>query len=381
MTLKDENQRGKGVVETLAGGVAHDFNNLLMAIQGRACLILKDLKPSHPFYVHVSEIIRSVNKGAEITSQLLGYARAGKYHVEPLDLNKLVLSSLGKLSLSNKGIKVETDLSEKPLICDIDQHQIRLVLMNILENAVTAMPQGGELTVVTESAMIINSSAESRGLKPGKYAKITVSDTGVGMDNRTLHRVFDPFYTTHSLGDEKGKGLGLAASHGIIRNHGGVIDVWSTVGVGTSFSIILSHIEEPDRLGSGQAQEDLLMGFETILLVDDEDVVLEMGVDVLEELGYRVMTANSGKSAIDIYQCGEKFDLVVLDMIMPGMDGHETFKRLQEIDPAVKVLISTGHTIDSHAEEMLESGCKGFILKPFSVRDFSYKLREILESF
>jgi len=183
------------------------------------------------------------------------------------------------------------------------------------------------------------------------------------------------------MGEQKGKGLGLAASHGIIRNHGGVIDVWSTVGVGTSFSIILSHVEDCDPLGSGQAQEDLLMGFETILLVDDDEVILEMGVDVLEELGYRVMSANSGESAIEIYQCGEKFDLVVLDMLMPGMDGHQTFSRLQEIDPDVKVLISTGHTIDSHAEEMLESGCKGFILKPFSVRDFSYKLREILDSF
>jgi CheY-like chemotaxis protein len=380
MTLKDLNKGEKGAVETLAGGVAHDFNNLLMAIQGRACLMLKDLKPSHPFYRHVSEIIRSVNKGAEITGQLLGFARAGKYHVEPIELNRLVISSLRKLALSDKGIKLETDLSEDSLICEVDQHQIRLVLMNVLENAVVAMPNGGELTVVTESARIVNSSAESRGLKPGKFAKITVSDTGVGMDKETLQRVFDPFYTTRCMGDGHGKGLGLAASHGIIRNHGGVIEVWSTVNVGTSFSIILSQLEESDRLDCGAHQEEMLMGFETILLVDDEEIILEMGREVLEELGYRVATAISGDAAVEIFQSGEEFDLVVLDMIMPGMDGPETFSRLQEINPDVRVLISTGHTIDSAAEGMLDAGCKGFILKPFSISAFSYKLREVLES-
>lgn len=366
-------------ITTLTEGIAHEFNNLLMAIQGRASLVIKDLQPSHPFYDHLSQILQTVHKGTVFTSQLIGYARAGKYQVAPTDLNALVLSCFKKLSLSDRKIHGQTNLDGTKLFCNVDKRQMRLVLMNVLENAVAAMPNGGELTVSTVSESILENPAQRHDLIPGQFVRITITDTGVGMDESTLHKVFDPFFTTETRKDAHGRGLGLAACHGIILNHKGAIDVWSTKYEGTSFTILLPQFEGPENFDLEEGIRDLPMGFETILFVDDDELILEMGRHMLEDLGYRVITSNSGANAIEIYTSGEDFDLVVLDMIMDDMDGPETFRRLQAIDPDVKVLISTGHTIGTPAESMLASGCRGFILKPFTMAAFSRKLREILD--
>ncbi len=366
-------------ITTLTEGIAHEFNNLLMAIQGRASLVIKDLQPSHPFYDHLSQILQTVHKGAVFTSQLLGYARAGKYQISPTDINALVLSCLKKIPLSDHGIHPQTNLNCAKLLCNVDKRQMRLVLMNVLENAVKAMPDGGQLTVSTKSEFLLDESAQRHDLIPGKFVRTTITDTGVGMDEATLHQVFDPFFATETRKGYHENRLGLAACHGIILNHKGAIDVWSTRYEGTSFSILLPLFEGPEDFDLEEGVRNLPMGFETILFVDDDELILEMGRHMLEDLGYRVITSNSGAGAIEIFTAGENVDLVVLDMIMDDMDGPETFRRLQAVDPDVKVLISTGHSIGVPAEVMLASGCRGYILKPFTMAAFSRKLREILD--
>lgn len=360
--------------------IAHEFNNILMTIQGRACLILKDLEPSHPFYSQLSEIVQTVQKGARFTSRLLGYARMGKYHVGPTDINALILSCLKKIPLPNGDIMVEKELTPAPLSSMVDKLQIRRVLMNVLENAVAAMPRGGQLTITTTSQLILENSARRQGLMPGRFVKIIITDTGVGMDDTTLHGVFDPFLATRipRVNDPEEK-IGLASCHGIILNHMGVIDVCSTRGTGTTFSIFLPQFETSVKLDLEREVQGLPKGIESILLVDDDEVLLEMGRQMLLNLGYEVITANSGAQAIKVYTEVKAFDMVILDMIMDDMDGLETFRRLQAIDPDIKVLLTTGHTIDSSAETMLASGCRGFILKPFTMGAFARKLREILD--
>ncbi|MDY0222340.1 MAG: response regulator [Desulfobacterium sp.] len=374
--LKKENQDEPAITTER---IAHEFNNILMAIQGRACLILRDLQPSHPSYSQLSEIIQTVQKGARFTSQLLGYARMGKYHVGPTDINGLILSCLKKIPLPNGSIMVEKELTPTQLFCMVDKLQIRRVLMNVLENAVAAMPRGGQLTITTTSELILEDSARRQGLMPGRFVRITVTDTGVGMDDATLHGVFDPFLATGLQVNDIDEKLGLASSHGIILNHKGVIDVCSTRDTGTTFSILLPQFETPAKLDLEREINGLPKGFETILLVDDDEVLLEMGRQMLTTLGYKIITANSGALAIEIYATGKTVDMVVLDMIMEDMDGLETFRRLLIIDPDIKVLLATGHTIDSSAESMLTSGCRGFILKPFTMGAFARKLREILD--
>jgi len=379
MTLRRLKKGTQDGLEITTERIAHEFNNILMAIQGRTCLILKDLQPSHPFYSHLSEIAQSVQKGAVFTNRLLGYARMGKYHAGPTDINGLILSCLKKIPLPDRNLIVEKDLTPIQLSCVVDKLQIRRVLMNVLENAVAAMPLGGQLTISTASEIILGDSARSQVLEPGRFIRITVTDTGVGMDDATLHGVFDPFLATGLQVNDSDEKFGLASCHGIILNHKGVIDVCSTRDTGTIFSILLPQFEIPGKLDIKKEINDLPKGIETILLVDDDEVILEMGRQMLTNLGYDVITANSGARAIEIYAAGKTVDLVVLDMIMEDMDGLATFHCLQTIDPDIKVLIATGHTIDSSAETMLTSGCRGFILKPFTMGAFARKLREILD--
>jgi CheY-like chemotaxis protein len=359
--------------------IAHEFNNILMAIQGRACLVLRDLQPSHPFYSHLSEIVKSVQKGAVFTSQLLGHARMGKYHVGPTDINGLILSCLKKIPLYQGDITVEKELAPAKLSCMVDKLEIRRVLINVLENAVAAMPQGGQLTISTNSELIVEDLARHQGLTPGRFVKITITDTGVGMDDTTLHGVFDPFLASAPRIKDPDENFGLAACHGIILNHKGIIDVCSTRDTGTTFSILLPQFETPAKLDLEKEINGLPKGFETVLLVDDDGVILEMGRQMLVSLGYKVIIANSGARAIEIYSADKTIDMVILDMVMEDMNGLQTFRRLQAFDPDIKVLIATGHTIDTSAETMLTSGCRGFILKPFTMGAFARKIREILD--
>jgi CheY-like chemotaxis protein len=242
------------------------------------------------------------------------------------------------------------------------------------------MPGGGEIYLETQNVVLDRCYVEPYDLEPGNYVKLSVTDTGVGMDEETQQRIFDPFFTTKEM--SRGTGLGLASAYGIIRNHGGILSVYSEKGEGTTFEIYLPACEK-QAIKEKRFDEDVLEGTETILLVDDEDMIIDVGKQMLSRLGYKVLVARSGREAIEIISKTHKLssspDLVVLDMIMPDMCGGETFDRIKAINPDVKVLLSSGYSINSQARAILERGCDGFIQKPFNIKQLSQRSREILD--
>jgi PAS domain S-box-containing protein len=364
-------------IGTLAGGIAHDFNNLLMAIQGRTSLMLSDIAPGHLHYEYLRGIEDVVKGATDLTKQLLGFARGGKYEVLPTNMNELINKTVVMFGRTKKDVEIDTRFEKDLWTVEVDRGQMRQVLLNMFVNAGQAMPEGGWLTITTNNEELGPPNTESFDIHPGRFVKITVTDNGIGMDQATRQRIFDPFFTTKKK--ERGTGLGLASAYGIMRNHGGFIDVFSESGKGTSFSLYLpsSNKKVPDK---DQISERFLSGSETILLVDDEDAIIDVGGQMLEKLGYRVLTANSGREAVEIYRKNQtRIDLVILDMIMAGMGGRETYESLKSLDSEVKVILSSGYSIDGQATEILSRGCKGFIQKPFSLADLSTKIRDIID--
>ena len=362
---------------TLAGGIAHNFNNLLAGIMGNISLTLFDSDPTQPHFEHLKRIEKLVKSGSQLTSQLLGYARGGRYDVRPLDLNQLVKETSNTFGATKKEIRIHRELAEDLLGIKADQGQIEQVLLNVFVNAADAMSGGGDLFVETMNVTDKDMSGRPYKPEPGAYVLLTVRDTGMGMDEKTLERIFEPFFTTKGLGT--GTGLGLASVYGIIKAHQGYIDVESEKGQGTTFEIYLPASESKGGQACKSA-EHAAKGSETILLVDDEVMVLGVGVEVLRELGYTVLEAQGGGQAVELYnEKRDAIDLVILDMIMPDMGGGETYDMMREINPEVKVLLSSGYSIDGEATEILERGCDGFIQKPFSVEELSMKIREVLD--
>ena len=364
-------------IGTLAGGIAHDFNNLLMGIQGRASLMSVDLDPDHPHMEHLRAIEEYIRSAMNLTKQLLGFARGGKYEVKPLDINELVLKSSAMFGRTQKDIQIHTKLDQSLLVVEADQRQIEQVLLNMYVNAWQAMPDGGNLFLETGIVTLDRAFCEPHEIEPGRYVKVSVTDTGIGMDSSTSQRVFDPFFTTKEM--SRGTGLGLASAYGIVNNHGGVITVHSEVGHGTIFNIYLP-LSDKEVHREAPLDATLIKGSEKILLVDDEEMVIDVGRALLEKLGYQVVVANGGEAAVDtISKMGKEIDLVVLDMIMPEMDGGRAFDLIREIRPDVPVILSSGYSIDGKANEIMQRGCNGFIQKPFNISELSKKVRSILD--
>jgi two-component system cell cycle sensor histidine kinase/response regulator CckA len=364
-------------IGTLAGGIAHDFNNLLMGIQGRTSLMLMGTASSHPFIDHLKGIEEHVASAVNLTRQLLGFARGGKYEVKTSDLNEIVRKTSEMFGRTKKEITIHSSCREDLRPVDVDRGQIEQVMLNLYVNAWQAMPDGGTLHLETENIDFQGDDITPYPLAPGRYVRISVTDTGVGMDRATRERIFDPFFTTK--GRSLGTGLGLASAYGIIRNHGGLIDVSSSPGEGTTFRITLPASDREIR-EEAEPVEEILKGTETVLLVDDEEMILDVGRKMLEALGYVVIIAASGEEALEIYKGNlDMVDIVVLDMIMPEMGGSETFDRLRQINPRVKALLSSGYSVDGQAREILERGCQGFIQKPFKMVELSQKVREVLD--
>lgn len=364
-------------IGTLAGGIAHDFNNLLMAIQGRASLVLVDLEPFHPLREHLEAIEESIRSAAHLNRQLLGFARGGKYEVKPVAINELVSTSSTMFGRTCKEIQIYTSAQSTPQVVDVDRRQIEQVLLNMFVNAWQAMPDGGKLYLETSIADLDEASCAPHQVKPGRYVKIAVVDTGIGMDETTRQQIFDPFYTTKEKGH--GIGLGLASAYGIIKNHGGFITVSSEVGQGTTFNILLPVSENaPQRKIS--VQENIVKGSETVLLVDDEITVIEAARAMLAFLGYHVILAQNGEHAVDTFlRKADEIDLVILDLIMPGMDGGKVFDRIRQIKPAMRVILSSGYAISGPAEEIMRRGCDGFIQKPYNISELSQIVRKVLD--
>ncbi len=364
-------------IGTLAGGIAHDFNNLLMAIQGRASIMLMSKDSSHPDFEHLRGVEGHVKSAADLTRQLLGFARGGKYEVRPTNLNELIKEESRMFGRTKKEIIINSKYQDNLWSVEIDRGQIGQVLLNLYVNAWQAMPGGGNLYLETENVTIDENYVKPFSIEPGRYVKISVTDTGVGMDKATREKIFDPFFTTKEMG--RGTGLGLASVYGIIKNHGGFINVYSEKGHGTTFNIYLPASEK-EVIEDKKPSVDILEGSETVLLVDDEDMIIEIAGELFKELGYKVLIARGGKEAIEIYEKNkERIDIVILDMIMPDMSGSVTYDRIKEIDPDIKVLLSSGYSINGQATEILNRGCNGFIQKPFKVKELSQKLREILD--
>ncbi len=363
-------------IGTLAGGIAHDFNNLLMGIQGYVSLMLLKMEPVHPHFKKLRKIEEQVTSASELTNQLLGFARGGKYQIVPIELNKLVEKNVEMFGRTKKEIITHTKLSEEPIVIDGDQYQIEQVLLNLYVNAYEAMPGGGDLYVETNPVIIDAADAEAYKIQEGRYVRISVRDTGIGMDQETQARIFEPFFTTKEMG--RGTGLGLASVYGIVRNHHGAIEVESETGKGSTFHIyipISGKALKEEKL----ATAEIIKGEETILLVDDEKNILDVSAELLASLGYTVITAAGGKEAVDIYRDKkDEIDLVVLDMVMPGMRGGEAYDVLKKINPNVKVILSSGYSIDKGAKEIIARGGNDFIQKPFKIEILSQKIREVL---
>jgi len=360
----------------LAGGIAHDFNNLLMGIQGNASLLLLDLPPGHPHFEPLKHIEQHVQNAARITRQLLGFARGGKYEVKPTDLNQLLRNCAELFGRTKKEIRIHEKYREEIKVVEVDRAQLEQVMLNIFVNAWQAMPDGGDLFIQTENVTLAQDYTRAFQANGGPYVKVSITDTGIGMDEDIKQRIFEPFFTTKKMG--RGTGLGLASAYGIIKNHGGFITVSSEKGKGTTFLIYLPVSGKKVREETIVPQH-IPQGSETILFVDDEEVILEVGVNMLETLGYRVISANTGDEAVSIFkEKGDEIGLVLLDMIMPGMGGGEVFDAIRFIDPHAKVLLSSGYSLDGQAKDILDRGCNGFIQKPFDIKQLSRKIREIL---
>jgi signal transduction histidine kinase/ActR/RegA family two-component response regulator len=365
-------------IGTLAGGIAHDFNNLLMGVQGRTSLMLLDVDNSHPFHGQLKGIEDHVKRAADLTNQLLGFAMGGKYQVAPVDLNRLIQENISMFARTKKELSINLKFQEKIWSAAIDRSQIDQVLLNLYVNAWQAMPGGGRLYIQTQNCRLDDKFVKPFHVEPGKYIEISITDTGVGMDGETRKRIFDPFFTTKERG--RGTGLGLASAYGIIKNHEGIITVRSEKGKGTTFTIYLPVSDIPVR-EVRIAPEEQLSGAGTILLIDDEEMILDVGKALLQKLGYQVLVAASGRKGLEIYrQNPAKIDLIILDMIMPEMNGGETYERLREIDPRVKVLLSSGYTMDGVANDILKQGPHCFIQKPFDIKKLSRKVRKALQN-
>jgi PAS domain S-box-containing protein len=363
-------------IGTLAGGIAHDFNNLLMGIQGYTSLMLLEVDETHPYYEQLKAVQTLVQSGANLTRQLLGFARAGRYEVVPTNLNDLIGKSINLFGRTRKEIRIFEKYAEKIWTVEADRGQIEQVLLNMFVNAWQAMSGGGSLYLETENVTMDDPLAKIHDLKPGRYVKISITDTGSGMDEKTRQRIFDPFFTTKEMG--RGTGLGLASAYGIIKGHGGLITVYSEKGQGTTFNIYLpASSKEVDA--EENAESELSGGHETILLVDDEVVITEVTGRLLKELGYTTITAGNGEEAIAIYiQRHADIDLAIIDMIMPGMSGSETFDQLKAINPSVRVILSSGYSLNGKAQAIMDKGVRAFLQKPYRFHDLAQKIREAL---
>ena len=296
-------------IGTLAGGIAHDFNNILMGIQGNTSLMFLKIDSAHPNFEKAKNIERYVQNGTELTKQLLGFARRGKYLVKATDLNEILQKSSTLFGRTKKEIQIHTRLAKDIWTAEVDQGQIDQVLLNLYVNAAQAMPDGGNLYLETENVVLDHTYVKPYKVEPGKYVKISVADTGVGIDRENQKRIFEPFFTTKEMG--RGTGLGLASVYGIIKNHGGYINVYSEKDQGTRFTIYLPASEK-EVIDEQEPMAAITKGTGTILLIDDEEMIIDIGEELLMELGYKVLIAQSGSEALVVYaDNAESIDLVI----------------------------------------------------------------------
>jgi PAS domain S-box-containing protein len=359
----------------LAGGIAHNFNNLLMGIHGSVELIRMEADPTDKGDANLRNISKCVNSGAELTRQLLGMARGGKYTPEPLDINENIRNCLEAFSRNTSDIQINWNLENSVWEIKADREQIRTVLSSLFDNAGLSMQQGGCLFVSSENVALHEEAAHSN-LRPGRYVKISVSDNGCALDSKDLEHIFDPFYAGLSVAN--GEGLGLAAAYGITRNHGGVITIDSIQGKGTTFNVYFPAVAAKSPVADVKPVP-LESKSQTVLLVDDEKIVAQVGAAMLKKMGYEVLLAHDAEAGLEVFLANrEKVGMVLLDMIMPGLCGEEAFQKFKAIDPRIKILLCSGYSIHGEASRIMEQGCNGFIQKPFTIKELSTKVQQVI---
>jgi len=369
-------------VGTLAGGIAHDFNNILQAISGYTQILLMGKGIDNPDYEKLGAIEKSAQRASDLTKQLLIFSRKVESKLRPMDLNKETeqVSKILERTIP-KMINIELHLAENLNIINADPAQIEQILMNLGVNARDAMPNGGRLIFETENVILDEHYCKIHlGSNPGRYVKLSISDTGHGMDKETLKHIFDPFYTTKETG--KGTGLGLAMVYGIVKSHNGYIMCYSEPDEGTIFKIYFPVIEkEIERVEPKEEKVYIKGGNETILLVDDEEAIRELGKSVLTSFGYTVLMASDGETALDVYrERKEEINLVILDIIMPGMGGRKCLEELLKINPELRIMIASGYSMNGPSKEVLKAGAKGFIGKPYNINQILKAVRETLDN-
>ncbi len=363
---------------TLAGGIAHDFNNLLASIMGYSSLAKAELRQHEPVYRFVDIIETASLRASELTQQLLAFAKGGKYDAKPNDVNAIVREVAALLSRTiDKNISLEQRLAGdlRPAVCDAGQ--IQQAFLNICINGRDAMPQGGVLSIRTENVHLDLKDVQMWvDVPPGDFLCIAISDTGAGMDWDTRQHIFDPFYTTK----EKGTGLGLSLVYGTVKKHNGFIQVSSEPGKGSTFKVFLPACMSEETCAKKEENVHLRRGTETILVVDDEPMIKDLARDILRRFGYDVLTARGGEDALILYgQWADKISIVLLDMVMPNMSGREVFRKLREMNPAVKVIVSSGYSHDRDADDLLKEGAAGFVQKPYRMADLIRVVGEVAE--
>jgi len=372
-------------IGTFASGIAHDFNNILMSIQGYASLVKIGFDSESEEYKRLSNIDEYVHNGAEMTRQLLDFSRKNSRQAPiTLNINYLLKTSARMFGRTRKDIIIREELDKNIWPIVVDEIQINQVLMNLFVNAWHAMPKGGRITVKSQNVVIETEQAKKFGLdKADDYIRVCVADTGTGMDKETLSRIFDPFFTTKTPG--QGTGLGLATAYGIIKAHKGTFQVKSSPGKGSIFTFFLPAVKDraytDHVLPSTENKGRLISGKGRVLLVDDEKEVIEVCKEMLEALGYEVLVAAAGDQAVSLVQNDVKgIDLMILDVVMPGMDGVQTYDAVRHLNPDLRVLVCSGLAPKKDIRQMIDNGCKDFLLKPFDIAKLSEKIESVFSA-
>ncbi len=364
----------------LAGGIAHDFNNQLFAILGLTNMLRHDAADAPDTIQTCDDIIRCVDRAADLTKKLLAFSRMGNYVLLPVDAHRLIIEVTEVLRRTvDKRIQIKQHLDASALTVFGDASQLQNALLNLGLNARDAMPEGGKLLFGTQNVILHDTKRDSTGeeLPPGKYVSISVSDTGTGIPEENLESIFEPFFTTKEAG--KGTGMGLAAVYGTVTSHGGTIEVQNAPGKGTTFTMLLPIHEQAAPSKRVSDEREVARGQGNILFVDDDDFICEVARNMLASLGYNVKICRDGKQAVECFcSSPQAFDLVILDMVMPGLSGKEAFEQMKRLHPAVKVLVSSGYSPESGLQEVLDAGASGFIQKPFRRASLGQKIAEIL---
>ena len=364
-------------IGTLAGGIAHQFNNALFAIIGNTELLQMKSPGNENIKTYLSAVKAPLDRMTGLTDQLLAYAQDGNHQSTAVSIQKLVLDTVSLVQhTTDPRVRIETDLPAEVLNVEVDIAQMQMAISAILSNAAEAIEGKGRIKISAGNG-IVRKEFEKIHLESDldRFVYLRVEDDGKGMDRKTKDRIFEPFFTTKF----QGRGLGMAAVYGLVRRHGGYLDVASEENQGTTVSVYLPLTEKQEQRGMKSIQK-MVEGNGTILVVDDEEMVLSLGSEIVKMMGYDVLEARNGGEAVEIYRENkDKVDMVILDMAMPDMNGGEAYHRMKEIDPEVKVLLTSGYGIEGQAGEIMKHGCDAFIQKPFSISNLSGKIREILE--